>query len=92
MPDDLVDDVGLRTVVGALRVSDVLGRAEVFGGERIQELPLVHESCDRFDPKAALLGEVLRQLLELRDPLRHPKGFFHVLHLVVVSLAHRCFV
>ncbi len=59
MPDDLVDDVGLRTVVGTLWVSDVLGRAEVFKGERIEELPLVHESCDWFDPKAALLGEVL---------------------------------
>lgn len=88
MSDDFMDDVGLEAVVGVPRASDILGGAEVFEGQRIQELPLAHESMHWLDPKSAPLRKVLREFPKLRDALVHSKDLVHPLHLLVVFFAH----
>ena len=64
-----MDNVGLRSVIRILDVSEILSRAECFKGKCIQKLSLTEDSVSRFDCETGLLLEVIRQLCELRNPL-----------------------
>lgn len=55
MAYDFVDEVGFRTVVWVLDVSEVLGGAKVLKGKRVQEFPLTENTVGRLyaEPSAA---------------------------------------
>lgn len=60
MPDDFMDDVGLRCVIRILDISEVLRGAEEFEGKGIEELSLAQDSMCRFDPESSARVKIRR--------------------------------
>lgn len=92
MANDLVDDVGLWSVVRSLCVSQVLGAIEDFEGEGIQELSLTENSVDGFYCESGLAMEVIREVVDLRDSFVKVEIVVQSLHLIFVAVTHCIFV
>lgn len=60
--DDFVDDVGFGSVIWVFDVSEVLGGAEEFKGESVEELSLAEDSVCRLDPEPSARVKIRRQL------------------------------
>ena len=83
-----MDNIRLRCIIWAFDVPQVLSRAEYLKGKRIQKLSLTENAMCRLDPKSCLALQVLRQFLQLRDPLINLQFFVEIIAVFQEALTH----
>jgi hypothetical protein len=84
----LVDNVGLRSVIGGVGVADVLCAAEHSKGKALEKLPLTQYPMGGLNGEPRLTFEVLAEFVQLRDSLGKVEGLLQLLHLHFKPSAH----
>jgi hypothetical protein len=67
MPDELVDDIGFRSVFWGCVMADILRRVEYFEGEPVQEFSLCQKAADWLESPACLAVKIFRDGVKLWD-------------------------